>query len=184
MIVTLASASPRRRELIKKIEGLTVEVCPSGADENVTATSPEELAKTLALKKASFVFGEKGGIVIGADTIVASNGVVLGKPTSEEQAREFFRLLCGNTHEVITGIAVVSKDKTVVRAEKTKVVFGAYDEETVNSYIKTGSPFDKAGGYGIQDEGMKPIVKGIKGDFDNVVGLPVKLLAKILEENF
>lgn len=184
MKITLASASPRRKELIKKIEGLTVEICPSGADENVAERNPEKLASRLAELKAQSVFDERGGIVVGADTIVAVDDRVLGKPKSESEAYEFFRLLCGRTHKVITGVAVISERAKAVDCEVTTVTFAPYDENTVSAYIKTGSPFDKAGGYGIQDEGMKPIVTAVEGDLDNVIGLPVKKLAKILEENF
>ena len=184
MRVTLASASPRRRELIKKIDGLEVEIRPSGESEEEIALSPVELVKILALKKAQSVFSQTGGIVIGADTIVTIDGMVLGKPSSEIEAKGFFRLLCGREHEVITGLAVISENKTITAQESTKVQFNEYDERLVSDYIATGSPFDKAGGYGIQDEGMNPIVAKIEGDMDNVIGLPVKLLAKILEENF
>lgn len=184
MRITLASASPRRRELIKKIDGLDVVVYPSGADENVTADSPSELVEKLALKKARSVFDEVGGVVVGADTVVALGNRIFGKPKSAEEAEEFFKTLCGRAHEVITGIAVVSGDKQITAHEVSLVEFDAFDGDTVKKYIETGSPFDKAGGYGIQDELIKPLVKSVKGDTDNVIGLPVGLLKKTLEEFF
>lgn len=184
MIVTLASASPRRRELIKKIPGLEVRIVPSGADENIAVSDPTELVRKLALKKAEAVFARIGGTVIGADTVVVADGRILGKPSSKEEARSFFRLLCGNVHNVITGIAVVNGEKTVTAAEVTKVEFLPYDDLVVEQYVSSGAPFDKAGGYGIQDEAIKPLVGKITGDKDNVVGLPVKLLKETLEEFF
>lgn len=103
MKITLASASPRRRELIAKIKNLTAEIYPSGADESrISARTPRELAENLALVKAESVFRDCGGIVLGADTVVALGGRVLGKPKTEAEAREFLRLLSGKTHEVIT----------------------------------------------------------------------------------
>lgn len=184
MIVTLASASPRRRELIKKIPWLEVKIVPSGADENVFASDPKEFVEKLALKKAQCVFDRCGGTVIGADTVVVAGGRILGKPVSAEEARAFFKLLCGIEHSVITGIAIVSKGKTVTASEITKVEFLPYDDAIVEKYIASGAPFDKAGGYGIQDDGIKPIVRKITGDMDNVIGLPVKLLKETLEVFF
>ena len=122
--------------------------------------------------------------MIGADTVVVADGRILGKPSSKEEARSFFRLLCGNVHNVITGIAVVNGEKTVTAAEVTKVEFLPYDDLVVEQYVSSGAPFDKAGGYGIQDEAIKPLVGKITGDKDNVVGLPVKLLKETLEEFF
>lgn len=184
MKITLASASPRRRELIKKIPRLIVDVVPSDADENVSASTPEELVTELALKKSKAVFDKTGGIVVGADTVVASDGKIFGKPKSVEEARSFFRLLCRRTHEVMTGIAVVTKDKIKTACEISRVTFYKYDEKLIETYIASGSPFDKAGGYGIQDEGLKPLIKSVEGDLDNIIGLPVKLLENTLEEFF
>lgn len=180
MRIILASASPRRRELIKKIPLLEVEIMPSDADENIPKTSPEDYVKTLATIKAQSVYEKTGGNVVGADTVVVINGEILGKPKDEFESREMFKKLCGKTHEVLTGVALVSKKGTLSDFERTLVYFNEYDEEVVNAYIKSKKPFDKAGGYGLQDEGLKPLVKGIKGDEDNVIGLPVEKLSKML----
>ena len=184
MRITLASASPRRKELIKKIPNLEVTVSVSGADENIRESNPALLTQKLALVKAQSVFEKVGGVVIGADTIVVVDGRILGKPKSVEQAREFFSLLCGRSHEVITGIAVVSEQKTVCESVTSLVSFNEYNEEVLEKYIASGAPFDKAGGYGVQDELFAPMVKGVEGDNDNVIGLPTCRLAQILEESF
>ena len=183
MIVTLASSSPRRKELIKKIDGLTVNIAVSGADENTTEVEPKRLVQELALLKAKAVYARQGGIVIGADTVVAVDGKILGKPRSAVEADEFFRLMCGKTYQVYTGIAVISDKREVVTYESTDVTFAPYDEVTIKRYIDSGSPFDKAGGYGIQDEIIRPMIEKVDGDLDNVIGLPVQLLRKTLEEN-
>lgn len=184
MKITLASASPRRRRLIRRIDGLEVSIVPSGADEHVEASCPEELVKKLALKKAETVFSDTGGIVVGADTVVVADGRVLGKPGDAEEARSFFRMLCGRTHEVITGLAVTDGVRSVTASETTSVTFLDYDDAVIEKYIAAGHPFDKAGGYGIQDAELKPLIAKIEGDEDNVIGLPVNLLRTILEENF
>lgn len=121
MKITLASASPRRRRLIRRIDGLEVSIVPSGADEHVEASCPEELVKKLALKKAETVFSDTGGIVVGADTVVVADGRALGKPGDAEEARSFFRMLCGRTHEVITGLSVTDGVRSVTASETTSV---------------------------------------------------------------
>lgn len=182
MRLILASASPRRKELIKKIDDLTVEIVPSLADEHTTATSPVEYATDLAELKAKDVFFKRGGVVLGADTVVAVEGKILGKPKDAEQAFEMFRLLCGKTHSVITGICIVSDELTIKDAEISLVTFGEFDYDRVAEYVGTGSPFDKAGGYGIQDEQVKAMVTSIEGDFDNIVGLPTKKIENLLKQ--
>ena len=185
MRLTLASASPRRRELIAKIKDLDVDIFPSGADESlVEADDPREKAEKLALCKAESVFASRVGLVLGADTIVALDKRVLGKPASEEEAREFLRLLSGKTHEVITGVALVNGDKTVVKSAVTRVTFREITEDEIARYVATGSPMDKAGGYGLQDAEVRAFTTRTDGDEDNVIGLPVALVEKTLEENF
>lgn len=185
MKITLASASPRRRELIAKIKDLTVDIIPSGADETlVSASAPRELAENLARVKAESVFRDHGGIVLGADTVVVLRDRVLGKPKTKAEACGFLRLLSGKTHEVITGIAIVNADKTVVKSEVTRVTFREITEREIADYVATGSPMDKAGGYGIQDAEVMAFTESIDGDEDNVIGLPVALVEKTLEENF
>lgn len=184
MRVTLASASPRRKELIKKIPDLEVDIVVSGEEENVCESVPALLTQKLALVKAKSVFGKVGGVVIGADTVVCVDGRILGKPKTADEARSFFRLLCSRSHEVITGLAVISEEKVVTDSVTSFVTFNDYDERVIERYIASGSPFDKAGGYGVQDELFAPMVKGVEGDQDNVIGLPTVRLAQILEENF
>ena len=117
-------------------------------------------------------------LVIGADTIVVLNGKVLGKPKDENQAREMLQSLSGKTHKVITGVTVKSKTNTITFAEESSVTFKKLDERQITEYIKSGSPFDKAGAYGIQDSGF---VAEIKGSYKNVMGLPVERLTEILQ---
>lgn len=181
--VILASASPRRAELIKKIPWLRATVFPSEAIEFPYAGGDvTEYVCNLAVIKARDVFRKVGGTVIGADTVVYAAGKVLGKPCDKSEAEEMFKLLCGRTHEVITGIAVMDLNKLVTEYEKTYVTFNEYDSEIVGNYINTGAPFDKAGGYGLQDEAISPLVRIVKGDKDNVIGLPVRTLEKTLKE--
>ena len=180
MRIILASASPRRRELIKKIPSLDVEVIPSDADENICESNKENYVKTLATLKAKAVFNKYGGNVVGADTVVVINDEILGKPKDEADARATFLKLCGKTHEVLTGIALVNENGVYSDFEVTKVTFNDFDEKLVKAYIETKSPFDKAGGYGIQDELLKPLIRGIDGDLDNVIGLPVEKLKQML----
>ncbi len=183
MKVILASASPRRRELIAKIDGLEVSIVPSNADETVEKSPDPALhAENLALLKARDVYKQTGGVVVGADTVVVLDGRIYGKPKSETQAREFLRELCGRTHEVVTGVAVVCDGGEIKIHETTRVTLAARDDKAIDAYVATGSPMDKAGAYGIQDEAFAPLKKSVDGDIDNVIGLPVALLAKILKE--
>ena len=183
MRITLASASPRRRELIQKIKWVECAIVPSDADESVMKSEdPITLTKSLALFKAEQVYKKVGGIVLGSDTVVCVDGKILGKPKTKTQAREFLKMLCGRDHKVITAVAVVSDNKTVVDAEISLVFMLEYDEEWATEYIATGSPFDKAGGYGIQDAHFQKRLAKIEGDLDNIIGLPVKLTEKLLQE--
>ena len=183
MKIILASASPRRRELIKSLD-LEVEVIPSGADENIEPCVPEQYVKKLAALKARDVFQKTSMLTLGADTIVEVDGTILGKPKTYEQALQMFRLLCGRSHRVLTGVCFIDANQEVVDCETTIVTFKPFDAELIDKYITTGSPFDKAGGYGIQDEMLAPIVESVDGELDNVIGLPIKLIAKILKEKF
>ncbi len=184
--IILASRSPRRRELVKKIDGFSFKAEPSFADESCGEDlSPEELTVLLAERKAAEVFLRVGGLVLGADTVVvAPNGEILGKPADAADAERMFRLLCGKTHGVVTGVCLMSERKKVAKFEKTYVTFGAFDEKIVYNYIKSGNAYDKAGGYGIQDVELKPLIERVDGDVDNVIGLPISLLQEMLKENF
>ncbi len=187
--IILASASPRRSELLRQI-GLEFEVVPSKAEETITKRLPGEVVEELALQKAEAVAADVDeGIVIGADTIVWQNGKIMGKPKDRESARRMLREIQGSTHSVFTGVAVLVKDgakdgadrKSRVFSCETKVhVYPMTDEET-EGYIDTGEPMDKAGAYGIQGA-FAAWVESIEGDYNNVVGLPVAALYQVLKQ--
>lgn len=185
--IVLASQSPRRRELL---QGLIpdFEIIVDNSDEVADpGLTPEELVKSLALQKAQNVarVANKDALVIGADTVVCVDGRILGKPKSEREAKEMLSLLSGREHHVCTGFAVVDNatDKTICDFERTVVRFKVLTDEEIERYISSGEPMDKAGAYGIQGTGAL-FVEGIKGDYFNVVGLPLCALFKSLKENF
>ncbi len=180
MKIILASASPRRRELIGKIPFVEVDIVPSGAEEKTDETDPVGYVKELARLKARDVHEKKGGVCVGADTIVVCDGVILGKPKDREDAAATLKFISGKTHSVFTGVCVVSDDEEYVDAEETRVTIAPYDENAIRAYVESGSPLDKAGAYGIQDELFSPLVVSVDGDRDNVIGLPVKLLESML----
>ena len=173
-MIILASNSPRRRELLAQI-GLEYIVKAADIDEEYDfSMPPQRIAEELALKKARAVEGE---IVIGADTIVVKDGEILGKPKDEYDARRMLEILSGTTHLVITGFAIIGKNKEISGFEITSVTFRDIKSE-IDEYIATGEPMDKAGAYGIQGRGAV-FVQRIEGDYYNVVGLP---LCRIAEE--
>ena len=179
----LASGSPRRKELLEQV-GINFTVVKSDADENVSEKNPKVLVKKLALLKAMEVYQKKGKrlknpIVIGADTIVSVDGEILGKPKDEDEAFDMIERIAGRSHEVYTGVALVGHEKTIVFAVKTKVYVYPMTKEQILEYIKTGEPMDKAGAYGIQGR-FAAYIKKIDGDYNNVVGLPVGKLCKVL----
>ncbi len=181
----LASASPRRKELLKELLS-RFSVSPSQADENVGEASPKKLVVLLAEKKATEVaFREEnqGKLVIGSDTVVALDGRVLGKPKDEADAERMLSDLSGKKHYVYTGVCFVLREgeevKKLTGTVKTAVYFEKLSAEWIREYVRGGSPMDKAGAYGIQDGGL---VKKIKGSYSNVVGLPVEYCKKILSK--
>lgn len=189
----LASASPRRKELLSHL-GISYEVIPSGCEEVITSSEPaqivEELSRQKALDVAKQAEGRKDAAltaVIGADTVVAYNGRILGKPKDEAQAAEMLSMLSGNTHHVYTGVtlAVLSgkekEHKLITFHECTKVTFGVMSKEEIQEYIQTGEPMDKAGAYGIQGRCAK-FIRAIEGDYFNVVGLPLCRLYENMKE--
>ncbi|GAB4262797.1 Maf family protein [Thermincola ferriacetica] len=181
--IILASASPRRRELLDAV-GLPYKVQVSAIDEKIPAAmTPADTAMNLALQKAQNVAGKiASGIVIGADTIVVLNGHVLGKPKDKTDAVNMLQALRGTSHRVITGLAVIDAEdgKTVQAFEETEVCFKNISDDDIDAYVATGEPMDKAGAYGIQGLGGL-FVAGIRGCYFNVVGLPIPLLAEILK---
>ena len=182
----LASASPRRKELLAELID-EFEIIPSLADEKVEGNfTPEELVKALAELKAKEVAirpENAGKIVIGSDTVVAFDGKVLGKPKDEADAFRMLKMLSGKAHAVYTGVCFAYIENNVyradVRAEKTDVYFEELSNEWIAEYIRGGSPMDKAGAYGIQDGGL---VQRIEGSYTNVVGFPIELVQAMMKE--
>ncbi len=174
--IILASQSPRRAHLLKQI-GLTFSIQPSGIAEEIDFNiSHEEHVKRLSLHKAEDVARKnEHGIVIGSDTIVVINGTVLGKPKSHSNAKEMLQLLSNKTHTVYTGFALVDarSKKSYIDYEKTDVTFRKLGDAEIIHYIATGSPMDKAGAYGIQDDFGAVFVEKIVGDYYTVVGFPL-----------
>ena len=181
MRIVLASASPRRRELISEILGIEAEIIPSSAEENAVFTTPGGYVLALARLKAEDIASKCDLPVVGADTVVY-NGKVLGKPESSEAAAEMLRSLSGITHEVYTGVCVAYKGKALCRYERTEVTMKHFTEEFIEQYIASGSPMDKAGAYGLQDEMLAPFIAHVRGCRSNVIGLPVSLLTDMLKE--
>ena len=176
----LASASPRRRELLKQIIP-KFEVIPAAADEKVNLSLfPEQMACALAESKCDEVYAaHTEDTVIGCDTIVCFGGEILGKPKDRADAFETLKRLSGKTHYVITGVCVRNKYNKLTDFDKTEVKFNVLSDEFIKIYVDGGSPLDKAGSYGIQDGG---IVNEYFGSYTNVVGLPVNLVRKMLKE--
>lgn len=178
--IILGSASPRRRELLAQI-GFEFEVITSDAKEESFEASPSKMVRELSANKAWAVWEmlseEKRleSIVIGADTIVYSDGEVLGKPADTEDAFNMIKRIAGRTHSVFTGVTVISKETVISFAEETKVSVYPMTDDEIRAYINRGTCMDKAGSYGIQNE-FAAYVKGIEGDYNNVVGLPVARL--------
>lgn len=187
----LASASPRRKELLEHI-GLQFKICVPDVDETQVERKniPAELyVQELALLKAGAAAGmvgyKRNTLVIAADTVVFKDQKILGKPQDEAQAKAMLRTLSGAEHAVYTGICVLraSDGFSVCKAVRTVVQFKELTDDKISRYIRTGEPMDKAGAYGIQGYGAT-LVEGIEGDYFNVVGLPLAALAELLEREF
>lgn len=194
--IILASNSPRRKELLERA-GYTFTVMPSDCDEATDIRFPKDMVMELAGRKAENVYkkvcADHAGteaetqpfIVIGSDTVVALNGRILGKPVDYDDAYNTLNSLSGQTHNVYTGVSIMYYDgekcRTKTFYENTEVTFYPMTHEEITGYLATGDPFDKAGSYGIQTQGGL-FVKGIKGSYDNVVGLPLSRLYHELNE--
>ncbi len=181
-MLVLASASPRRREILGRFIR-EFEVVPSEADEHCTLSDPLGYTVELARRKARDVYGRVGGTVIGADTVVSVNGQVLGKPRDEKHAFRMLKLLSGRIHQVTTGYCIIHKGKEHCGAVVTEVKFRELDDDIIREYIGTGEPMDKAGAYGIQGKAGL-LVEWIKGDYYNVVGFPLEIVWKLRELGF
>ena len=194
--IILASASPRRRELLEQV-GIEFSICPAKGEEVITSTKPQEVVLELSKQKAeevaagtlSYNEGHKDLVtpqdilVIGADTVVSYGDQILGKPVDEEDAIRMLRMLSGNTHSVYTGVTFVFIDKSGRTGEysfyeKTDVSMYEMTEEEIRRYVDSGEPMDKAGSYGIQGK-CAIHIRAIEGDYNNVVGLPV---ARVYQE--
>ena len=182
MKIVLASASPRRQELIKMITEDVI-VNPCDCDETIKpGLVGREIAEYLSKIKGEAVKEQfKNDIIDSADTIVCLNDNVLGKPKSREDAFSMLRSLSGNTHSVFTGVTIIKGEKQKTFSQETKVTFYDLSDEEIYEYVDSGDVYDKAGSYGIQGKGGL-LVKGINGDYFNVVGLPVARLQRELED--
>lgn len=194
--IILASSSPRRRELMAQA-GFAFEVLVSEADETIETETPGEMVEVLSERKAAAVaeeikrqgFAEESVLLVGADTMVAIDGKKLGKPKDEKGAEEMLEELSGRTHQVYTGVTLIrlrkAENGSILKesrtfSEGTDVSFYPLTKEEIRSYIATGEPMDKAGAYGIQGKAAV-FVKEIKGDYNNVVGLPIARLYQELK---
>lgn len=181
--VVLASASPRRLELLRQI-GIEPIVCPASFEESGgQAFEAVDVVKYNALGKCRVVAEDRGEElpVIGADTVVVVDNVILGKPADTEEAKAMLQRLSGRAHEVLTGIAIKYKQQELAEVVRTRVYFRKLSEADISNYVATGEPLDKAGAYGIQGKGAV-LVEKIDGCYNNVVGLPLTRVYEILAE--
>lgn len=189
--IILASASPRRAELLTQA-GFSFTVRPSCIEESITADTPDQTAEGLAFQKADDIYHQlkreneyKDYMVIGADTIVYYDREILGKPANEQDAFDMLKMLSDRTHQVFTGVSIIIKSdgikQTYLFHEKTDVTFYPIDDYALKNYIATGDCMDKAGAYGIQGS-FAIHIKEIKGDYNNVVGIPIARLYQTLKE--
>ena len=183
MKIVLASQSPRRKELLGRM-GLEFVTQASKIDESAfDGLEARELVATLSREKAQWIARQLDGetLVIGADTVVVRDGAALGKPKDAEDAVAMLLSLSGRDHQVCTGVTVCREDRVLTQVEETQVTFRDLTETEVRQYVSTGEPMDKAGAYGIQGLGGL-LVEGIRGDYSNVVGLPVCRLGQMLKD--
>lgn len=179
MAIVLASASPRRRELLPAL-GVTFEVIPADIDESGEDADAARLARDLARRKALAVAADRpADTVIGADTIVVLDGRQLGKPADAAEARAMLEALCGRTHHVVTGVAVIADGAEATEAVTTAVTMRDYSDDEVTRYVARGEPFDKAGAYAVQDPEFAPAA-AVEGCRCAVIGLPLWTLRRLL----
>ncbi len=182
--IILASASPRRKELLEKI-GLKFKVEPANYQEDIhLGLAPHELAQKISLAKAEAVARQhQDAIVIAADTFVVCDGQILGKPHTDKEAREMLAMINGKSHSVITGFSIIdtTKNQKLSQSVETKVYIRKLTQAEIDAYVKSKEPLEKAGGYAIQGLGAV-LVEKIEGDYFNVVGLPLSALSEALKE--
>lgn len=187
MEIILASASPRRKEILMLLD-IPFKIMVSDADESYDASMPPYfIAESLSLKKAAAVAKniDSHAILIGADTIVVCDGKILGKPRDEEDAKNMLKSLSGKCHSVISGVTVLDNKSAKSKSfyVETKVKFSHLTDSEIDEYVKTKEPMDKAGSYAIQSKGAK-FIEEINGDYFNVVGLPLQKLYEVLKCEF
>ncbi|MFC1943056.1 Maf family protein [Chloroflexota bacterium] len=182
--VILASASPRRKELLEKI-GLRFKAEPSNYEEDIpSALEPHELAQKISLEKAKVVASKhQNVIVIAADTFIVLGDQILGKPHTEKEARKMLEAISGKSHSVITGFSIIdtSNNKTLSKSVETRIYVRRLTLAEIDAYVKSKEPLDKAGAYAIQGLGAV-FVEKIEGDYFNVIGLPLSALTETLKE--
>lgn len=177
MKLVLASKSPRRSEILKNA-GIDFTIRVADADETIPeGTKPEDAVVFLAARKALAVERAEDETILGADTIVVLDGKILGKPKDREDAFNMLCSLSGRVHSVFTGVCAVGNGISLTFAEETKVEFYSLTDDEINEYLDTDEPYDKAGAYGIQGIASK-FIRGIEGDYFNVVGLPISSVYK------
>lgn len=180
MKLILASSSPRRKELLSKLD-YPFEIIPSGVEENSVATQPTELVQELATLKATDVFAKHSDcVVLGCDTVVDFQGEIMGKPKDRADASRMLHALSGKTHCVHTGVCILSPIGKWLFCDTTEVHFRVLSEREIADYVALGEADGKAGAYGIQDDSH--FAASFSGDFDNVVGLPVYRVKDILDK--
>ncbi len=178
----LASMSPRRSELLKLLGAEFETFAPEVDEGQFSDLQPEELVLRLSKEKAISVINQGAMLpVVAADTIVALDGKILGKPADESDAFSMLKMLSGKWHQVYTGVTVVKQDKVKTEVEMTEVKFRELSDKEIAAYIATGEPMDKAGSYGIQGKGAL-LVEQLRGDYYNVVGLPLVRLLRMMRE--
>ncbi len=179
--IILASASPRRSDLMRRM-GLTFDVVPSGAEREIYISDPGKYALAQASFKAQdAAYSHPLNTIVAADTVVAIDGHILGKPQDPTDARRMLSMLSGRTHTVYTALVVIDIERRYESISRADVTFADMSRYEIDTYISTGEPMDKAGAYGIQDIGMR-YIKSVNGDFYAVVGLPVRELYEIMKE--
>lgn len=184
MRIILASKSPRRKEILENL-GVKFEIITADCDESCDISDPQELVMTIASRKGRAVLetldDARDVLIIACDTLVYAQGEFLGKPRDADDARRMLDLLSGDSHSVVSGIYLYRNGKEIRRAASTNVIFDEMSKQDIEDYISSGEPMDKAGAYAVQGR-ASVFIKGLEGDYFNVVGLPVNLLAKTLKE--
>lgn len=179
MKLLLASASPRRKQLLQEL-GHEITVCSPSFDEGqVQIADPQALVETLAAGKGRSVSAPQGTLLVAADTVVAFNGRILGKPTDPAEAKAMLQMLSGQTHRVYTGVYLRRGEKECIFSDRSEVTFRVLSEREIDAYVQSGKPLDKAGSYGIQETDF---VCKIEGSYSNIIGFPTEYFTEIIKD--